>query len=259
MKKYVLPREIGPNGLVPVSGDEYHRLRRVLRVKPGSVFRGVTADGTDCSVRVREIHDAEDSLILEVLPNTYGKAKAAGSSRTAGSGSGITLFQGVLKGAKLDLVVRQATETGVEKIVLFESEYCQRSIGSRQDRWKRIIREAVQQSDAPIIPEIAGPVGLRDLPDCTTETDCVGLFFHQEPLGQTSLHRYLDRLCSRVRIVIGPEGGLSAQDMQILEEKGYKPVFLGQQVLRSETAVVFALGAVQIIRMESSEWVSAAR
>jgi 16S rRNA (uracil1498-N3)-methyltransferase len=81
-----------------------------------------------------------------------------------------------------------------------------------------------------------------------------GLFFHQHPLEQSALHRYLSHYPSDVAVAIGPEGGFSDAEIELLRSAGFSPVYLHTNILRGETAAVYALGAVQTILTERRFW-----
>ncbi|HDQ13929.1 MAG TPA: RsmE family RNA methyltransferase [Sediminispirochaeta sp.] len=82
----------------------------------------------------------------------------------------------------------------------------------------------------------------------------LGLFFHQSPLAQASLHEYLSSEPRRIGLCIGPEGGFSKGETEYLRQQGFSPVHLHTNVLRAETAAVYAIGAVQTIFLEREKW-----
>ena len=169
----------------------------------------------------------------------------------------ISLYQALPKGRKMELIVRQATELGVRRIVPVLSEHSLVKItkaeaDSKRQRWQRIAREALQQSGAARLPQIEQPIGLTEL----LERNDPGrvLFFHQVRLAAGSLHECLAEVPVRLSLLIGPEGGFSEGEVESLVGSGFTPVYLGDTVLRSETAALAALAAVKMILQERSNW-----
>lgn len=119
-------------------------------------------------------------------------------------------------------------------------------------RWERIIREAAQQSGALRPPLLTPPLTFKEV--LKKSQDGLSLFFHQEPVNDLTLHHYLHNRPDSVNLIIGPEGGFSESEVQELLAAGSKAVFLGNTVLRVETAALFAIAAVKIILLELESW-----
>ncbi len=206
-------------------------------------------------MRIREI--GPSSCRVEVAPvEGGGAATAAGASACPP----IHLLQCLPKGAKMDLIVRQAAEAGITGIVPVVSA---RSVVDASDparrlaRWRRIAREALQQSGNPRQPEIADPLPLRKA--AALDRHCgIGLLFHQERISGGSLHAALAGAPAAgpggIFMVIGPEGGLAEGEVDILRAAGFVPVHLGETVLRVETAALYAVAAVRTVIMERDAW-----
>jgi len=170
----------------------------------------------------------------------------------------LVLFPFLLKARKLDDVVRQACESGVSAIVPVVGDHCVTRTDvddglSKAQRWSTIAKEAAQQSGNPQVCEVRPPVVSRNLPELWNE-DGPLLAFHQAPLDNGSLHRYLFPRPKAVGLIIGPEGGLSPTELEVFLNRGAKPVWLGPFVLRAETASLYALAAVNTILQETPEW-----
>ena len=243
----MLPPEYCGEASVTLSDRDYHYLCRVRRFREGDVFSGCDRRGTEYELEIRSI--LRNGCVLNVR-----KTEAP-----AVTGPYVTLFQCLPKARKLDQIVRQVTEAGVSRIVPVESEYCIARIESgdeeqkKLERWNRVAREALQQSGTARLPEILPPVRLSDIPSLVAE-DELGLFFHQEVLEGVSLHRYLSAWPQRIAYVIGPEGGLSGKETELLKGANFKPVFLGENVLRTETAALYALASIKLLFLEKDEW-----
>jgi 16S rRNA (uracil1498-N3)-methyltransferase len=171
----------------------------------------------------------------------------------------IELYQGIPKGKKLEQIIRSCTEAGVSRITPVHSRYSVPRIEAaaaeaKTRRRRKIAEEAVQQSGAAGVPDVALPIPLSEIPPAGAK---LGLFFHQEPLADSSLHGYLYGTPTEISIVVGPEGGFSESEVAMLEQRGYQAVYLGPRVLRTETAALYAIAAIQVIQMEHEKWTRA--
>jgi 16S rRNA (uracil1498-N3)-methyltransferase len=163
----------------------------------------------------------------------------------------------------MDLIVRQAAETGVAAVVPLLST---RSLAlgeevgaSRRMRWLRIVREALQQSGSGILTSVREPVELSALPDVLASLG-VGaaapkILLHESPLAQSSMHEYLTGAPETVALCVGPEGGFAPNEVDFLLGEGFLPLKLAGAVLRAETAALYAIAAAQIILSERSSWI----
>jgi 16S rRNA (uracil1498-N3)-methyltransferase len=294
MKRFILSREPGKNGRVRLSGEDYHYLVRVRRLAQGEVFPARRPGGEEVLVRVlsvdRGILTGECCPAGEP-PFAAGEASfaagepsfAAGREFPAAGGPfvpageaaprgpelpPIILFQALPKAGKMDLIVRQAAEGGLAEIVPFTAEHSiPRFAGGgegaggndRLRRWERIIREARQQSGSRIATALRPPLTTEGLFDYwealkARHPKVLGLLFHQIPLAQTSLHGYLGSNPEIVVLTIGPEGGFSSGETARFLAAGFKPLTIGETVLRTETAALYGAAAIRIILLESASW-----
>jgi 16S rRNA (uracil1498-N3)-methyltransferase len=155
----------------------------------------------------------------------------------------------------MDLIIRQAVEAGVGRIVPLVSDHAVVRPGeraSRLERWRRIAREAREQSGAARPPVVESPARLDEA--VARERGGTRVFFHEDPAGSVPLHEILAGAGSPVTVLIGPEGGLSPRETALLESSGFRRAWLGDGVLRTETAALFALAAVRTIVRERETW-----
>ncbi len=206
-------------------------------------------------MRIEQI--GQSSCRVGILPAVG--PRAADATPEAGSGAApVHLLQCLPKGSKMDLIVRQAVEAGVESIVPVVSGRSVTGVSdSKLARWRRIAGEALQQSGNPRLPDISKPVPLPAAAALDRHGG-IGLVFHQERIAEGSLHSVLagesEAVGRGVYMLIGPEGGLTADEVGILKEAGFRPVHLGETVLRTETAALYAIAAVKIILRERDTW-----
>jgi 16S rRNA (uracil1498-N3)-methyltransferase len=252
MKVFILPEELPPGQFIDLSGDDHHYLARVRRVRVGDRFPGRDRRGGNWLCTVECVGPVSLRLRLD-------KTREIPQSEQVS----IRLIQCLPKAAKMDLIVRQATEAGVQRLLPVTSRFCQvRLAGSgdqtekKLERWRRIVRQSGQQSGAPHPPDIDTP---RELESLLRELDEaeegeIRLFFHPQLEGSEKLHRCLSKSTKIVTLVVGPEGGLSPEEVQLLGSRGFVPVTVGQNVLRTETAALYAVAAIQTVIHERDTW-----
>jgi 16S rRNA (uracil1498-N3)-methyltransferase len=254
MRVFILPEAPPSRRFIDLSGDDYHYLARVRRVKVGDRFPGSDRRGGHWLCTVVRVGPASLRLRLEQTRNPPRPEQPS-----------IHLIQCLPKAAKMDLIVRQATEAGVRRILPVASRFGQVRLGGPGDRsgsgkklerWRRIIRQAGQQSGALHPPDVDTPRGLEALLRELHEAGDgeVRIFFHPEQEGAETLHRCLSKSVKIITLVVGPEGGLSPEEVQLLRSRGFVPVTIGRTVLRTETAALYALAAIQTVIHERDTW-----
>lgn len=247
MKQFLLPDDFNGETSYTLTGDDYHYLCHVLRKKEGQTMAGLDKNGQKWQITINHID--EESCMLHLSED----------ERILEQPAEITLAQCLPKGKKMDLIIRQAIEAGVKRIIPIMSDHAvprfdnQKDMDKKRDRWEKVAREAMQQSGSLILPIIESPIKMDLIPHFWKERG-PGLFCHQERIDDNSLHKYLNEAPSEICLVIGPEGGLSNREIQLLRESDFKPLHFGDNVLRTETAALFATAAVKVIMLENETW-----
>ncbi len=158
----------------------------------------------------------------------------------------IELGQTLSRGERMDYAIQKATEMGVSSITPLFSERCEvklkaERIEKRLDHWKQIAISACEQCGRNIVPVIHTPQKLEDW-----------LIKRKTELNFVLHHRTEKKLegfgrPTSVSLLIGPEGGLTADEIALAESKGFNPLALGPRVLRTETAPVSAISLMQYL------------
>lgn len=152
----------------------------------------------------------------------------------------IRLFQSVIKWESFDFAVQKSVEVGVGEIVPVitnRSIYKLSDVKKKIDRLNRIAKSAAEQSERGVVPKIAEPIGINDY---LNNKDSVIFFACCDE--KTSLASRLDNLnLKEVDILIGPEGGFTFAERELLLSKKIIPFSLGPRVLRSETASIVTI------------------
>ena len=214
--------------------DARHALT-VLRLKTGDRIE-IIRDGCRSEAEIVCADNRDVSArILSPLPSTEPSLS-------------VTLFQGLPKADKMDLIVQKSTELGVTRIVPVLMKRCvtrpdPKDICRKLERWRKIAREAVKQSGRCLITEIAEPVRLDRLSETVT-LPAANIVFWEEasgfgPLAFRKSHPDL----SSLGILIGPEGGIEKDEIITLQSSGFIPMTMGKRILRTETAGLAAVSA----------------
>jgi 16S rRNA (uracil1498-N3)-methyltransferase len=249
VRVFVLPGEPQAGAEVELRGRDFHYLARVLRLAAGERFAVRDGEGRRRTCKVAAV--GEDFIRLRLEPP---EAEAQASAVE------IVLIQALPKGRKMDQIVRQATEAGVAEILPVFSRFSQARLeeaGQRErrlERWLRIAREATQQSGGSRVPRIGEPADLARALERPAAVGELRLVFHQERLAPGSLHAALASSPRRVTLLVGPEGGLSQEEVALARACGFLPITIGTRVWRTETAALIAAAAVQCLLEEREAW-----
>jgi 16S rRNA (uracil1498-N3)-methyltransferase len=250
LKQFLLQTPLLPDGRVMLSGKDYHYLVRVRRVTAGDVISAMLPDGVP--VRLTVVTIGEDTVLC---------ASSVAENLPQDDRPSIILCQALPRPAKMDMVVRQATEGGVSVIVPFAGRYSVKEThaAARLERWRRIVREARQQSGSRIATTVAdigeNADAVLDYYRRMRGERTAALVLHEKKHGADGiLHRELAARPEMVFIVIGPEGGLSDDETATFMQNGFIMVNMGENVLRVETAAAWAVGTVSVLLKEAASW-----
>lgn len=248
-----------------LTGKESQYLTKVLRLKVGSRLIGRDRRGESWLLELEQI--GKNNCILSVSPLGEAEVDVATDALPSYQGSypRLFLYQCLCKGKKNEMIVRQATEIGVEEITFVQSKYCVKdyshkkdtTLGSQKERLDSQVKEAIQQSGSPIPTCLTEKVlALADLPR-HWDNRGLFLFFHQSKRSedQQTLPQLLSSIeaDTPVAILVGSEGGLSDEECAFLEDAGFRAVMVRGNILRSETAAIYALAAVQVLLTEKQK------
>jgi 16S rRNA (uracil1498-N3)-methyltransferase len=153
---------------------------------------------------------------------------------------------GISRGERMDLAIQKAVELGVSRITPLFTEHCVVRLddtrrGNRRQHWQKVARSACEQCGRNRVPEIEEPIELKDW---VAGREGLRLFF--DPQAAVGL-KDLPRPEGLVSLLSGPEGGFAEKERVLAREAGFIPVRLGPRILRTETAVLAALAAIQTI------------
>lgn len=258
------------NGCVYIEGKNFHYLTSVLRLAvgdmvyvrlPGGVLQQMTLAKVDtktaCATLTIAGNDVTDSSTVKAVPI---KDKPACS---------LWLFMFAAKPPKMELIVRQATECGVERIIPVAGKFCQKGnidsckkkSGGDDNRWTRIITEAREQSGSPVETVVSECVTFEEALSlwkerCKADNEkCGAVVLYEQTRDTVAMHKALGKAPFEcVAIMVGAEGGISPEELKSAAEAGFTPVHFNTNILRCETAALYGIATVQNTITESEKW-----
>ncbi len=208
--------------------DALHAIR-VLRTKSGDDFNLSDGKGNWSHVQAKEVH--KKHMTVEVLETGHQDAL----------GTHFTIIQAIPKGDRIKEAIELCTEGGADRIVMWKAA---RSIGKSDDKIEKLqntAREASKQSRRFRIPEVMGVAATNAVVDQIAQAD-LAIVFHESATMKVS--EVVAPGCTKVAIIIGPEGGLTDDEIETFAAAGAKVALMGRPVLRSAHAGLAALSAV---------------
>jgi len=228
-----------------------HQVRDVLRLQVGEQF--VLLDNSGDEIMAAVSSSARTGVTARVIERRPGKAEPRVP---------ITLCQGMLKSARFEWILEKGVELGV---TTFAPILCRRSTSGLEEvgaakiqRWQRIIQEAAEQCGRARLPAL---LPIRSLTDALNDipSGALAIIPWEEERDRT-LHNVAAEnavnektaennvaaqfIAPSVFIFIGPEGGLTAEEVQLARQHGVQPITLGPRILRAETAALAAVANV---------------
>ncbi|EKP94961.1 RsmE family RNA methyltransferase [Thermaerobacter subterraneus] len=235
-------RELAPGAAAPLAADDAHHLLRVLRRRPGDPVVAVTPAGR--------------RWLGRLAPGSPPQLEAREELPSSEPPVAVTLGQGLPKGPKMEEVIRHGTEVGVARFVPVlaarsVSRPGEAGAAQRVQRWQRIAREAARQSQRSAVPQVEPPCSLDGLLSRGEAWDLILMPWEEEEAR--GLREELEAAAAawgrpaagrRVLILVGPEGGWDAGEVEAARRAGARVVTLGPRILRTETAGVLVAGLV---------------
>jgi 16S rRNA (uracil1498-N3)-methyltransferase len=229
-----VPLRVGDEIALPE--DVAAHLLRVLRLQEGDACVLFNGDGHDYDACIAAIGKRE------------ARAQVLSARRIDNeSPLRVALLQGIARGEKMDWILQKATELGVARILPASSDRSEVKLdpqraNKRLAHWRGIVVAACEQSGRAVVPELMAPQPLARAVALRT-----GRGFILDPLAEASLSGLQGASLRDCTIAIGPEGGWSPRDREQLLAAGFEGLRLGPRVLRTETAGIAAIAALQAL------------
>ena len=252
MSKFFVKTEQINNNDIVIIGDDVNHIINVLRMK--------TAD--EIQICNQDTGDNYNAEIVNYSKNEVECKIISRINETTESNVHITLFQGIPKFEKMELIIQKNTEVGIKSIVPVIMERTvvkldEKIASKKLERWQKIAESAAKQSGRNTIPQVKNIHTIKDLINIKDEYDAIIVCYENEKTNSLkkelkSIKEMLKaKLEIKIAVVIGPEGGLEEKDVEELQQNGAKIVTLGNIILRTETV---ALNILSVIMYEFSEF-----
>ena len=241
LPRFLVAPDAVRSGAATVEGSELAHMRKVLRLRPGARVLLWDGEGTEYEALIRSYEGGVAAMTVVRSCRPERESPLA-----------VTLAQAVGKGDKMDWIVEKSTELGVACVApFFSSHTVPRYAGEkgerRRERWEKIAAAAARQSGRTRIPEIREPDRFDAVLARDWQCDARLLLWEgSSGLGLASLREEIGSLRS-VLVMVGPEGGFSEEEASQAAAHGFHTVGLGRRILRTETAAVAAVCAVQLL------------
>ncbi|NMH59242.1 16S rRNA (uracil(1498)-N(3))-methyltransferase [Alteromonas ponticola] len=219
-----------------LSAEATHHVANVLRLKPGHPVVLFNGDGNEYSAE-----------LISVSKRLVTVEADACLSLTKESPLYLHLGQGISKGDRMETVLQKAVELGVTEITPLLTERCavkldEKRWEKKQQQWLKIISGACEQCGRNVLPTLNSPVSLSQWLAKSTKAMRVTLSpTASDPITKLAYHS------QGYQLLIGPEGGLSENEVHQAQECGYLTVSIGPRVLRTETAAITSLSILQAL------------
>lgn len=233
---YVHPSQIQTD-IATITDSEHHHLRNVLRITPGETIRIIDGQGNVYTAEILGMDTDRSLSEARILTHEF---------HSKGPCS-LTLFQGLPKNDKMELILQKTTELGITEVVPMYSAYAlQKPSQNRYERWHRVVVSATKQCKRVWLPELCNPQTFEASLAQLEKFSLRLLFISPNHSGEsqtqhikTVLRRVPDP--TTIALFVGPEGGFSDQEIAVLVDSGCVPVTLGTNILRTETAAIVAV------------------
>ena len=227
---------LNPGSTVSLQGEALHYVARVLRLKPGTELTVFNGQGGEYSAQLESVTKRNAELSIGEF-----------NERDCESPLELTLIQGISRGERMDYTLQKATELGIKQIIPVFTQRCTVSLEGerlekRQQHWQGVVRSACEQCGRNRVPEIKTALDLTKY----LESEITGTKLLLDPLADNSLQS-ISAPNSHTLLLIGPEGGLDENERELAQNKDFQGIRLGPRVLRTETAAVTCIAAMQAL------------
>ena len=242
MQRYFFPSSHFQDKLIRITGDDVHHITRVMRYNIGDKIICNSEYGKAALCQISQVTSDEIQATIETWLDENAELPI-----------NVTIAQGIPKGDKFDLVLQKGTELGAYAFIPFQAKrsiaiWDQKKAEKKQKRFEKIIKEASEQSHRNIVPHMKKPMSIEMLIE-ESKNYHVKLFAYEEE-ARVSNPNTFGNIVNRfepgqnILVCIGPEGGFSEKEVNILKENDFLPVRLGPRILRTETAALYALASI---------------
>jgi len=226
-------------------GEDVNHIVNVLRMKIGEEILLSDSKGNDYNCEITSISKEKVCAKVRFKYENGHELKQE-----------ITLFQGLPKSDKMELIIQKCVELGAFDIVPVEMKHCvvkldEKGKDSKQKRWQAISLSAAKQSKRSIVPNVSRPISFKAALELACNYDLIivpyesakGMDYTKEVFESAKNYK-------KIGVFIGPEGGFDSTEIEDLSQTGGKIVTLGKRILRTETAGMMVIGILSYLLEE---------
>lgn len=237
LKRFYFNKSMMNDGIINLSGDEFNHAINVLRLRVGNKAVLFCGDGLDYVCEVATINKKEATFKVDEIIKNDSEANCC-----------LTVYQALAKGEKLNLIVQKLTEIGVNSFKTFHSTYCDVKPNTKKmEKFESVVISACKQCGRSELMKTDYSVLKFDemLKEISGFDVC---FFAYENSKDENLFNELINLRNKKKLnlalIVGPEGGFSDEEAELLKVSGATTVSLGKRILRTETCAIMASGMI---------------
>ncbi|OXX51288.1 16S rRNA (uracil(1498)-N(3))-methyltransferase [Vibrio sp. V12_P9A6T4] len=229
------PTPLQPSSIIALNDDAAGHIGRVLRMQAGQEVLLFDGSGAEFPAEITEV--SKKNVLVNVLKRVESSCE---------SPLNLHLGQVISRGDKMEFTIQKSVELGINTITPLISERCGVKLDAKRfekklEQWQKIAISACEQCGRNIVPLIRPIMQLQEW--CAEPSDALKLNLH--PRAKYSINT-LPQPINKVRLLIGPEGGLSESEISMTEQYHFEETLLGPRVLRTETAALTAITALQV-------------
>ncbi len=252
MPKFFVKSNQIKNNKIEIINEDVNHIANVLRCKIGDKLNICNIDnGENYEAEIIQIN--KDSIDLKIIKDIESESE---------SNIHINILQGLAKADKMELIIQKSTELGVKEITPVNMERCVVKVNGKDEarkieRWQKIAEVAAKQSGRNIIPKVNNIIRLKDIEKILIDYNCILVAYEKEE-NNTLKHELLnlkkeikEKNNLNIAILIGPEGGISENEIDYLKQIGTKIITLGKRILRTET-VALAVSSIILYELENN-------
>lgn len=242
MQRYFIDENEWDGQEIVIIGDNYHHMFRVMRMEVNDQVICNDSLGRVAICEIKQIN--KEKAVLDVVEIVDESNELPIQ---------VTIAQGLPKRDKLEYVLQKGTELGASRFIPFKAKrsivkWDDKKSKSRMKRFEKIVKEASEQCHRSKLPIVEAPQTMKQLLNESEQYDVKLVAYEEEVKSERtySIRKAFESLNSgdKLFVCIGPEGGFSDDEIELLKENGFETVRLGPRILRTETAALYVLASL---------------
>lgn len=241
MQKFFVEENQIENDKINIIGEDVKHISSVLRMQKGEQI--LIGSKETLETYLTEIEQIEkEKVVAKIIEKLDTQTE---------SNVEIDLYQGLPKADKMELIIQKTTEIGISKVIPVDMVRCivkldEKDAKKKIERWQKVAEGAAKQSKRSKIPEIKNKIKIKDLENIISQYDAFIVAYEEE--NEITLKQELKKLREqekyKIGILVGPEGGITKEEIEKLTSYNAKVVTLGKRILRTETVALNVLSVI---------------